>query len=86
MHEFLRKIAHPCLLLSMSRGATARMYVQVQMSKRMTSSRDWKLNSADCRGCSHGCGPAISRFITGKTGCLKETDHDVVETRLIKPC
>ena len=39
---------HPCLLLSMSRGATARMYVQVQISKRITSRRDWKLKSADC--------------------------------------
>ena len=38
---------YPCLLLSMSRGATARMYVHVQMSRRMTSKRDWKLNSAD---------------------------------------
>lgn len=38
---------YPCLLLSISRGATARMYVQVQMSRRMTSKRDWKLKSAD---------------------------------------
>ena len=39
---------HPCLLLSMSRGATARMYVQVQMSRRITSRSDWKLKRADC--------------------------------------
>jgi hypothetical protein len=38
---------YPCLLLSMSRGATARMYVQVQMSRSKTRRRDWKLKSAD---------------------------------------
>lgn len=43
----IKKDTYPCLLLSMSRGATARMYVQVQMSRRMTSKRDWKLKSAD---------------------------------------
>ena len=41
------EITYPSLLLSMSRGATARTYVQVQMSRRMTSKRDWKLKSAD---------------------------------------
>jgi hypothetical protein len=39
----------PFLLLSISRGAreTARMYLQVQVRRRMTSSSDGKLKSAD---------------------------------------
>ena len=32
---------------SMRRGATARTYVHVQMRRRMTRRRDWKLNNAD---------------------------------------
>ena len=39
---------HPCLLPSISRGETARMYVQVQTSRSMTRRSDWKLKSADC--------------------------------------
>jgi len=38
---------NPCLWLSTSRGVTARMYVQVQMSRRITRRSDWKLKSAD---------------------------------------
>lgn len=38
---------HPSLFLSMMRGATARTYVHVQIMRRMTRRRDWKLNNAD---------------------------------------
>jgi hypothetical protein len=41
------KGTYPCLFRSMSRGATERTYVQVQMVRRMTRRRDWKLKSAD---------------------------------------
>ena len=60
---------HPCLLLSMSRGATARMYVQVQMSRRITSRSDWKLKRAD--------------YAWGWSTCQFETDQNDVneETR-----
>ena len=39
---------HPCLLLSISRGATARIYEQVQISRSTARRSDWKLKSADC--------------------------------------
>ena len=48
-HEDQNGCTHPCLLLSISRGATARMYVQVQISRSITRRSDWKLKSADYR-------------------------------------
>jgi len=38
---------HPCPLLSIIRGATAQIYVQLQISRR-TARRDRKRNSANC--------------------------------------
>lgn len=39
---------HPALLRSTSPGAVALAYVEVHTSNSTTSSRDWKLNRADC--------------------------------------
>lgn len=38
---------NPCLFRSTRLGATARTYVHVQMPRRMTRRRAWKLNRAD---------------------------------------
>lgn len=46
-HTTERPPTYPSLLRSIKRGATARTYVHVQIRRRMTSKRDWKLNSAD---------------------------------------
>lgn len=48
-HTTERWPTHPSLLRSIKRGATARTYVHVHIRRRMTSRRDWKLNSADCK-------------------------------------
>ena len=45
----LRHSAYPSLFLSNSLGARALMYAHVQMRRRTTTSRLWKLNRADCR-------------------------------------
>jgi hypothetical protein len=39
---------HPCLLLWICHGATVRMYMHVQIRRRMMRRRDWKSNSTDC--------------------------------------
>jgi hypothetical protein len=43
-----KKKTYPSLLLSIILGNNWCTYAQVQMSRRMTSRRDWKLKRADC--------------------------------------
>lgn len=40
---------YPVLFLSRRLGAKALMYAQVQISSKMTVSKLWKLNMADCK-------------------------------------